>query len=293
MASLGRVVARGDGKAIIEGLSRSGASPVTEEKLPSFAPEDHMYKPVFTLEDLERCLKEGHPCVQHHEDSAPLSDWDLARDLAALANSGGGTVLLGSRLAADAAADRERGSVQAARLLCEPPPLLATSHLADDSGEGPLAVNVWPLPGQPVGVRAPNQCFSYPMWQLGGIRELGPRDLPVLLSTALRETAVLLACIPVGARVTLIESGTGRPTDVPLTLSDVRPTENAAVLTHVGSTDGVCLPLTLVEHVWRDRDDWRIVAQGSLDRVIGGRFLPRALGSCVPFDAECIPTAAE
>lgn len=95
----------------------------------------------------------------------PFDSFELAKDVSAFANANGGVILVG------AAEDRKRGTISrylpldekgakeirdaystAVRDHCSPAPVINPVVLPKDGGHV-VAVNVWPFPGQAVGVR--------------------------------------------------------------------------------------------------------------------------------------------
>ena len=201
---------------------------------------------------------------------------ELAKDVAAFA------VLGGSHQ--DHAEDRKRGIVgkylpmdqeeakqardafnQATRDLCSPKPVINPVVIGFQEGFI-VAINVWPFPGQAVGIQINKEPpgFAFP-FRIGVETEwLTAVQLPMLMVPELRRVTILLDAIPTGAQVGVLSS-TGPAST--FTLVEMRPLENVVVLRAWPASERskeLYLPIDVIRSVWKAHQQWRIVIEGHL-----------------------------
>ena len=171
------------GMAILEGLRR-GFTPITQEA--------HLPTAGSSVENATTDFK-----VRHVPNA-----FELAKDVASFSNASGGTILIGARATGDLLAGYEpltssdanaakRSYEQSVRDRCSPAPIFDVSFIS--SGEGTIvAVNVWPMPGQPVGVellrvdlrayeREAHGTYFFPVRIGSHTRAILPEQLPMFI----------------------------------------------------------------------------------------------------------------
>jgi hypothetical protein len=199
----------------------------------------------------------------------PGAYFELAKDVAAFANASGGVILVG------AAEDRRRGSVgrympmeqdeakrvrdafnQATRDLCSPKPMLNPVIIACQD-KFVVAINVWPFPGQAVGVQLQTELpgFAFPFRTGVETIWLNAEQLPMLMVPELRRISILLDAIPTGARIGIL-GPRGHVTDE-FTLVELRVLENVVVLEQGGRTSKTHLPIDAIRSVWKTHSGLR------------------------------------
>ena len=147
--------------------------------------------------------------------------YEMAKDVAAFANRFGGVILVGARDQDDRLVDyvplkrsevdeARKSFISAVKERCIPPPRL-DPVVIEVPGGFLLAVNVWPLPDQPVAVRAPIEklhgekitswAFVFPIRVHTGTDYLkSPGDIAMLMLPVLRYAAIRLDSIPPSER---------------------------------------------------------------------------------------------
>src|SRR5262249_21803649 len=161
-----------------------------------------------------------------------------------------------------------------ARDYCSPNPLLEPAVFPWDAGFL-LAVNVWPFPGQAVAVRTGSkdkQLYVFPFRSGTQTKFLEAEQLPMLMLPQLRKAAIVLAHIPVGKLVRIIDQG-GQG-NIELYLDGIFAERNCFRLKGQGSgkgvgdvqklPDGVTLPLDVVDLVWEEKGRWQLAIRGQL-----------------------------
>jgi Putative DNA-binding domain len=147
--------------------------------------------------------------------------FELAKDLAAFANCFGGVILVGAQDQDDRLVlyvpltqvevdETRKAFLNAVKDRCVPPPRLDLAVI-DVPGGFLLAVNVWPMPDQPVAVRAPIEklpgekitswAFVFPIRVHTGTDYLkSPGEIAMLMLPELRCAAIRLDSIPPSER---------------------------------------------------------------------------------------------
>jgi hypothetical protein len=207
------------------------------------------------------------------EGGLPPDRTDLATDVAAFANRIGGTIIVG------AVEDRSRrvlGKYKpfddataksvldacdlAVRDLCAPKPIFDPVRLAKGSGFV-VAINVWPFPGQAVGVRVGDETagtFKFPFRTGTHCVYLKPEQLPMLMIPHLRRVVALLYSIPSGAKVCIRPRGGGHSV---LTFVEVDELANVVKLsgTHRNLNKVHHFALDDITSVWCDEQGvWQV-----------------------------------
>lgn len=223
---------------------------------------------------------------------------ELAKDIAAFANSSGGVILVGAAEGKNNTlgkyqpmTQREAGEIKDAYALavrdrCSPAPIHDAVLIPHDSG-WLVAVNVWPFPGQPVGVSrresgrgdADSAGWCFPMRTGTHAVFLKPEQLPMLMVPEPRRIAVLLDSIPSDRRTNIClvfqfqaGSSTAR-TD--LDLEEVNPLANVAVFRvsqsqpegrlKLPAAQLLHVPLDGIASVWRTEGGaWSVCLRGTI-----------------------------
>lgn len=193
---------------------------------------------------------------------------ELAKDMAAFANAHGGVILVG------AYEDRGRGILgkfqgfeaeeakqvrdaysRAAKDYCSPSPVNDSKLIEHPTGKI-VAVNVWPFPGQAVGVRGESDSWTFP-WRSGiDTAFLRPEHLPMLMLAELRRKVALLRSIRPDEKVT-IDDGTRYERY----LVEVNENENYTKLAAQppgASNSYDHIALERIERVWKSTDGWEV-----------------------------------
>lgn len=224
-----------------------------------------------SLELKRRVLQSGR--------SAAEEQFELAKDVAALANATGGVILVGAiedgatghlhsyaPMPEGEARETAEAYNRAVRDRCAPPPLLDASVLAQE-GEFVVAVNVWPYPGQPVGVRSATSTdtFAFPLRVGVHTRFLRPEQLPMLMHPAGRRAWILLESIPPTdrANVSLTDA---ENIAINVELTGVEPLKNTVEFIVRSYRDRLHIPLDAIGSVWlTETGAWCVTLEGVLE----------------------------
>jgi hypothetical protein len=254
-----------------------------------------LFKRILTPIDLplEDFSREGLALDVKGKDLRSYKQVDLAEQVAAYANVTGGVILVGANeqpggtakydpmTEADANANRTRYE-QAAKEYCSPNPLVEPAVLARDGGFV-VAINVWPFPGQAIGVRTgtkDKQSFIFPFRIATQTKFLEAEQLPMLMLSDIRKNAIVLDQIPANTQVQIIDYDGAK--QLFLIFVEVLPERNCFVLDGQGSGKGlgaiqtlkdIRLPLDIVNLVWNERGAWKIAIKGQLG--LDGTYLPQ------------------
>jgi hypothetical protein len=215
--------------------------------------------------------------------SANLS-FEKAKDIAAFANHLGGCILIG--VAEDKGQlvkyvgmpPNEAGKVRddyskAVVQRCQPPPNVDFEEYKDphDSTKRIVAINIWPSLNL-IGVKIDTDkskegfggpAFVYPVRSGTDAMYLQPVQLPMYITAQVRRIAVMLARIPDGATVQLIETRLDNSKiDNAYTFDGVSEDENLVKFRVRGSSTVLHVPLDRVLTVYEGPDAaWRVVSQ--------------------------------
>ena len=270
--------------------------------------------PVLTEEDLPRldttCER---PDIEFKKAVDPQPSIELAKDVAALANTAGGTIIVGARtagsvvvgypgVARDIANRLPDAYEESASQRCRPAPKVE-SHLVPLHGKTDpvVVINVWPSPIAPVGVHIHEKnrgkhvadAWVFPFRVGSHTRYMQPDQFGSLENVSARRAAALLIRIPLDQwkqiKLRWIQP-TGKQSYSAYTaiersveLVEVSPDQNVVSLLVIeppgGRTD-LRLPLDWIDTVWRDEENkvWIISSSAILERQ-GSRFEAYRAGS--------------
>lgn len=256
------------------------------------------FRPIEKFEDLPVTADARESFVLDFKATVdPGAWWELAKDIAALANHVGGTLVIGAREPVPGnaptyhglePADAEKLALAYERVVaehCLPRPIVRPVPVELPGGRQILAVNVEPFPDQPVGSRVaalnrqgqpePSEAWRFPVRVGRDTRMLGPDHLPLLTSARVRRNVIFLEMIPQPFQFGHVSLVWRFPTHPVPTISAlqtlvVSPFENlvtAEFLDTNGRIAKIWIPLDDVETVWRAGDaGWQIRVAGFLHR---------------------------
>ncbi len=260
-----------------------------------------MWTPITTSDALPPIGTRETPTLEFK--AQPSDDaFELAKDIAALANTSGGTILVGAagkdtlgrylpleeKAACKASSDYEL----AVRDRCSPTPLTELAHVPHAGGLI-VAVNVHPFPGQPVGVRifkSEVKCgphakevedvFWYPRRAVTHTKAILPEQLAMFVDAQARRVAAFLQQ-EVGASAILFSTRNRSATNwvAPATIRAVSIFENSITLdvSNEGGTGAVTLPLDAIESVCKTADECHIFIRGKIQEMMWASDAPAAL----------------
>ncbi|HXK19972.1 MAG TPA: ATP-binding protein [Polyangiaceae bacterium] len=219
--------------------------------------------------------------------------FEIAKDVAAFANAEGGTIIIGARgkgehlaayvpLSSDEASKAQRTYDQAVRDRCSPSPVFSVSAIPKDGGYI-LAVNVWPFPGQLVGVEVkqgearcgkreaqPDGLFFFPTRVGAHTKAIIPEHMPMFMDAKARRVAVSLHQA-IGRTVILTSSKykekaiwmeSGRVENVDLLGNSV-----TLIMKPDGSEVPFSLPFDVIDAVWRAGEQWHMIIRGCIETI--------------------------
>lgn len=221
--------------------------------------------------------------------------FEMAKDVAAMANANGGTILIGAaedkngeRLGCykplDASTAKETATAleHAVGNRCSPRPVVSVSRIGVDGGEV-VAVNVWAYPSQPVGVKVRGDktdgwgepAWVFPLRVATQTVPLLPEALPMMMEPDIRRRVILLSRIVENCSV-LVSSGPtpsgygggGRAIDMVFLYQRVDVMQNIAVFKVRYNGGGkptfniIHIPLDDVRTVYEDVDGCRMSVAG-------------------------------
>ena len=244
-----------------------------------------MFKPILTERDLPPVLEARETfLLDFKRQGNPEERLEMAKDVAAFANNLGGVILVG------ATEDRKNGRLgryqplpesdsarlaraydEAIRDRCFPKPFHQTLALPKDGGFV-VAVNVWPYPGQPVGVGHDGggnaTAFAFPIRSGVNTVYLSPEQLPMFMDAKARRIAILLGSIPPEKKRNLrLRARAAHPTSSPtrearLEWRDLHDVvrENTVRFVDQRSEVHFSIPLDAISHVWQldSHGNWTI-----------------------------------
>lgn len=261
-----------------------------------------MWKPIETEQELP--APGAYETISLDFKSKPTTDrFEAAKDIAAFANAEGGTLLIGAaggdllvRYEPLAVADA-RSTIhlfdEAVRDRCSPAPLFGFQEIRKDGGVV-IAVNVWPFPGQIVGVRLRKdevRCGTSGSQQEGMLvfplrvgthtRTITPEQIPMFVDPHARRVAMCLNDAA-GKRVRLVatkhRSPNGIWTDVATILSVDLIGNSVTMLVGAGAVESkVSIPLDLVEAACRADDTWNVFIRGVFEQMQWAPHAPAEL----------------
>ncbi len=213
--------------------------------------------------------------------------FELAKDVAALANAVGGALLIGAQ------EDRATGTLrsyvpmadsdvkatavaieEAVRDRCSPMPVFSIARIAKDNGTV-LAVNVTAYPGQPVGVSVRGDkgdgygdpAWTFPVRVGTQTNFFRPEQLAMLMSAEYRRIVILLSAIVAGEKVLVTWPDRGFGGEPEFAFVSLSAQDNLVALQPPDPQQATMrLPLDAIRSVWRD-GPWYLFVQG--------HFMPR------------------
>jgi hypothetical protein len=227
--------------------------------------------------------------------------FEIGKDIAAFANKFGGVLLIGAEddndrlkqyvpLTKDEADETRRAVANALKDRCFPEPRCDIETISQGQGFI-VAINVWPLPDQVVGVKAPTDpaekripphAYVFPIRKHTGTEYLKPQELAPLMLPELRLVAIALESIPKREREKVemwwnVHSAVRRA----VSYEDVDThTARARFLVSNDSTTfrryeskELILPLDAIQGVQPLGDGvWRVSLRGALEPLRNGQF---------------------
>ncbi len=223
--------------------------------------------------------------------------FEIAKDVAALANANGGTLLIGAAESRPVAtlggyvpfdeptAAKIKKDVDLAVIQrCSPAPFISPVSIARPEGGWVVAVNVSAHPTQAVGVKIAGHSadgYGDPAWvfpvRVGTQTDfIPPEVLAMMMVPEIRRKALMLDAIPIPCRREVEVEGAyyqtagAAPAVNPVQLVSVDQRTNTVCLRSVlsGYETEIRFPLDDVEAVWEARKDkWRIRLRGGLMRT--------------------------
>ena len=228
---------------------------------------------------------------------------EMAKDVAAFSNSTGGVILIGAHekinhggylshytpITHQKAEEVKNLFNRAVENRCSPCPLIDISIISKEEGYV-VAINVWPFPGQPIGVKGQLDkqregkgftAFFFPLRVGTNTVFIEPEQLPMMMLPDLRRIAILLDAIPPQARKKLTIHGVKYRNAFDGTAPEIFYGElvdfdylNNTVTINVQALmqgtpnenqfERMVLPLDAVKSAWKCGEEWMI--------AIGGRF---------------------
>lgn len=240
-----------------------------EDQLPPAGPVDHRSREKLDID------------FKRFADKAKISEH--AKDLAAFANSVGGTLLVGADNESNPTllnypgirgqtAAEVRSIYEQAGMLCSPTLIVDTIPISA-GGVQLVAVNVDPFIDQLVGAPAPNDGWRFPVRRASQTDFVTPENIPMYIHRQARRSYLLLTSIPVTERrdVTIyfprVANGMTGALDTShqlLTLESVPQDRNHIVLRD--GTRQVRVPLADIVDVWAPADgSWAIKVSGFIN----------------------------
>ncbi|TQF16117.1 ATP-binding protein [Myxococcus llanfairpwllgwyngyllgogerychwyrndrobwllllantysiliogogogochensis] len=240
-----------------------------------------MFKPILTATDLPPI---GATREHYSLDMKAVMDtskrFEMAKDMAAFANSMGGTLLIGAvedQATGTLAAYRPLSEFDAATTIkaysetvinrCFPAPFIDSKSIPLNNGHI-IAINIWAFPGQPVGVKTRadkidgfgGDSYVFPVRSGVDTNFIRPDQLPMFMLPEVRRRAIMLESIPAMERSALkIVCGT------------VIRRVKLATVNHLANTFTVewekgnspaltfTLPIDTIKYIWKNTDGtWKI-----------------------------------
>ncbi len=258
-----------------------------------------MFRTLERTEDLPPIGKTNERLTVDFKKQGSQDAFENAKDVAAGANAPRGPPMLGAARAgglrardapraAEEASTTQRNVEQAVRDRCRPGPVVSVSTIAKDAGFV-VAVNVWPFPGQPVGVEIkPGELscgqsgkqllgvFYYPFRVATHTKSISPEQLPMFMDARVRRVAISLERA-VGQPVIITSSRTRNGLWFATgSIVKVDVLDNAATFTvniPGGPRTGgvvpasIALPFDVIDAVWRDGERWHVMIRGQVKEV--------------------------
>lgn len=220
--------------------------------------------------------------------------FEMGKDVAAFANASGGAILIGAYedaaklihyrpLTSSDARSIRQAFEEAIMERCTPLPRVVPVQIPYLNGEI-LAINVWPFPGQIIGVckegnkKVASNGFVFPMRTATQTDYLLPEQLPMLMLPDIRRIAILLDAIPVAERSNVkIHCSTGPypqnsvPGEMNASIISFDPLSNSIAIKTpkknsrglIENTQDFSFPLDAIKSVWKNEKGlWCIAIKG-------------------------------
>ena len=162
------------------------------------------------------------------------------------------------------------------RDICSPVPTVDAEIIALADGSGfAVAVNVYPLPGQPVGILwfrdGGTAAYAFPFGPGEKTVWLQPGQLAMLMVPEIRRMAILLDSIPPDERakveiVWYMRQGSGRENKLKLVNVDLLGSSVIFAEASLGKVLQAAVPLDAVKMVWRNFGGWCVLVHGSVQK---------------------------
>lgn len=223
----------------------------------------------------------------------PTDRFEAAKDVAAFANADGGSLLIGAvggdhlakyaPLTLEQAKETERIYDEAVRDRCSPAPVFSFAEVPKDGGFV-VAVNVWPFPGQIVGVRIKKdevRCGTSESQQEGVLllplrvgthtRTITPEQIPMFVDAHARRIAIALNQA-VGHRALVFATKNRSENSTYAESAAVMAVDllGNSVTMGVGpetARSKITIPLDLVDAVCRADEVWHVFVRGKFKAV--------------------------
>jgi len=259
--------------------------------------------PIEYERDLPEPGRANERCSLDFKAEPSADSFEIAKDVAALANAEGGTVLIGAAgkgeflgsyrpMSVAESSRAQRLYEESIRDRCFPRPLFSVAAIEKDDGIV-LALNVWPYPGQLVGVRVvqgeakcgaaqkqPENLFFFPSRIGSHTTGLTPEQLPMFMDAHTRRIAILLKQ---AADQSVILRSPQRQTAHyfrPAVVRRVDFLENTLALDleeEDGAMSPISIPLDHVESAWKDEGRWFLLLRGYFDQWESGPAASKSL----------------
>jgi hypothetical protein len=212
--------------------------------------------------------------------------FEVAKDVAALANRDGGSIVVGAAadgeylkkyvpLSVDEASRFQRCFEEGIRDRCRPAPIFSVESIERDGGRI-LAVNVWPFVGQPVGVqlkkadlvRQLEDVFVYPIRVGAHTRAILPEQMHMFVDARFRRMAIALrSCVGTPTRLHGRTTSGGWFGMGQLVSLDETGNCIELLLDFPDKKRRYALPFELIEAVWVDKGVCKLRIPGYLDSI--------------------------
>lgn len=240
---------------------------------------------------------------------SPKATIEMAKDVAALANTVGGVIIVGAQtrgplvvgypgIAPAIATQLSESYDQSASQRCRPAPKVVTQIIEREKTDPIVVVNVWPSALAPVGVRIDRQeAWVFPFRVGSHTSFMQPDQFGILENVSARRAAALLLAIPENERQQIRirwMRPTGRESNAQYSkheelgrLVEVLPDQNVASFLMSGPPGAapsgyheLRLPLDWIDTVWREEPvkAWIVFSSAFLDRE-GDRYVALKLTS--------------
>ena len=254
-----------------------------------------LFRPITTPDDLPTVgTSRESGTFDFKQAPSTLDHREMAKDVAAFANALGGVVLVGTvedrtrgtlgvyKPVAEAEAEALKKAYElAVAQRCLPQPVIYVVRIdtaaapAVNAAGNVVAVNVYPMPMGPVGVRWDADAYAFPLRTATQTTWMKPTELAMLMVPEIRRVAILLDGIPIDQRdhVWLYSYTPARSTTREAKVLGVDSLLTTLRISIAGP-DGpsvTAVPLDRVRSIWQRSDDaWCITVEGSFEKVGNG-----------------------